>query len=275
VRQHPLLRQTILNLAIHGQLVSQHPNDESAAALLEQNDKKRQATAKQDHRADSERQTLLAAELRWSVPLSWEWCGLADLVLFIDYRGKTPAKDSQGVRLITAKNVRRGFVSLLPEEFLSERDYHAWMTRGFPKAGDVLFTTEAPMGNAAVVQLTERFALAQRVICFRSYGAANPDFLVLQILSQPFQTILQQTATGLTAKGIKAAKLKRLPVAVPPLAEQNRIVSKVNELITLCDQLESKLIASQTEKNRLLESILYHVLHEDRSGIQKQLSVQA
>ena len=73
------------------------------------------------------------------------------------------------------------------------------------------------MGNAAVVRLTERFALAQRVICFRSYGAVNPDFLVLQLRAEPFRSILDKTATGLTAKGIKAAKLKRLPVVVPPL----------------------------------------------------------
>ncbi|HEX7422797.1 MAG TPA: restriction endonuclease subunit S [Terriglobales bacterium] len=129
-----------------------------------------------------------------------------------------------------------------------------------PKEGDVLFTTEAPMGNAAVVRLPERFALAQRVICFRSYGSVNPDFLVLQLLSEPFQSILNKTATGLTAKGIKAAKLKRLPVATPALAEQLRIVVKVNELMTLCDALEAQLTAAQVEKHRLLEAILHQSL---------------
>ena len=68
------------------------------------------------------------------------------------------------------------------------------MTRGIPQEGDVLFTTEAPMGNAAVVRLKERFALAQRVINFRPYGALDPDFLVLQLLAEPFQSILDKTA---------------------------------------------------------------------------------
>ena len=65
--------------------------------------------------------------------------------------------------------MRRGLINFSPEEFLSESDYGKWMTRGLPAKGDVLFTTEAPMGNAAVVRLAEKFALAQRVICFRLY----------------------------------------------------------------------------------------------------------
>jgi type I restriction enzyme S subunit len=158
--------------------------------------------------------------------------------------------------LLTAKNVRRGQIALAPEEFLSEQDYHKWMTRGFPKPGDVLFTTEAPLGNAAVVELIERFALAQRVICFQNYGALAPAFLVLQILSDQFQVVLDKNATGVTAKGIKASKLKRLPIAVPPLAEQHRIVAKVDQLMTLVDQLEKQLRSSNTVAANLLESVV-------------------
>lgn len=254
------LRQTMLNLAVRGKLVPQDSHDEPAAAQLLASDSIREATAKKDHRADADLQTLLAAEERWDVPSSWEWRALADLVLFIDYRGQTPIKVVEGVRLITAKNVKKGFINLAPEEFLSEENYKKWMSRGFPKQGDVLFTTEAPMGNAAAVRLPERFALAQRVICFRNYGAVDSDFLVLQLLAEPFQTILEKTATGLTAKGIKAAKLKRLPVAVPSFAEQQRIVAKVDELIAICDRLEAQLTTTQTESRRLLEAVLHQAL---------------
>jgi type I restriction enzyme S subunit len=258
--QMPQLRQTILNLAVRGKVVPQDSNHESVLILLAQSDRTRQAMAKEDRRADAEPQTLLAPQDRWEVPSSWEWRGLADLVLFIDYRGKTPAKFDSGVRLITAKNVKKGFINSFPDEFLSESDYRSWMTRGFPKEGDVLFTTEAPLGNAATVRLRERFALAQRVICFRPYGAINPDFLVLQLLSQPFQSILDKTATGLTAKGIKAAKLKRLQIAVPPLSEQRCIVAKVDELLALCDRLEAQLTTAQNESRQLLESVLHEAL---------------
>jgi type I restriction enzyme S subunit len=254
------LRQAILNLAVRGRLAPQDPNDVPVTELLDASDKVRHATAKEDRRADADQQTLLAVEECWAVPASWTWRALADLVLLIDYRGKTPTKVAQGVRLVTAKNVKKGFINLAPEEFLTEANYQEWMTRGLPKKGDILFTTEAPMGNAAVVRSPERFALAQRVICFRPYGYLDSDFMALQILAEPFQAILDKTATGLTAKGIKAAKLKRLPIAVPPIAEQHRIVAKVGELMALCDQLEAQLSTTQTDSRRLLEAVLHEAL---------------
>ncbi|WP_295431858.1 restriction endonuclease subunit S [uncultured Thiodictyon sp.] len=254
------LRQTILNLAVRGRLVPQDQNDEPASTTLVKNDTNRKAIASHDRRADADAQELLAQDARWNVPASWCWRGVADLALFIDYRGKTPTKLKSGVRLITAKNVKPGVINHYPEEFISEDVYSSWMTRGIPKDGDVLFTTEAPMGNAAVVHIPGRFALAQRVINFSLYGAIDADFLVLQLLSEPFQAILSKTATGMTAKGIKAAKLKRLPLTIPPLAEQHRIVAKVDELMAVCDQLEANLTTTQTDSRRLLEAVLRDAL---------------
>ncbi|HZS47603.1 MAG TPA: restriction endonuclease subunit S [Blastocatellia bacterium] len=252
----PRLRRFILDLAVRGKLVDQDPNDTPVTGQLAHSDRVRQALSKNDHRADSNVQTLLAIEDRWQVPRTWAWRALADLVLFIDYRGQTPKKVKKGVRLITAKNVKKGFVNLFPEEFLSEDDFNAWMTRGIPRTGDILFTTEAPMGNAAIVELTDRFAIAQRIINFRPYGGVNSEFLVLQLLAQPFQFILNKTATGLTAKGIKAAKLKRLPIAVPPLTEQHRIVAKVDELMGLCDKLEAAQRERENQRDRLVTASL-------------------
>jgi type I restriction enzyme, S subunit len=266
------LRQTILNLAVRGKLVAQDPNDEPIKIALAAADRRRKEIARKDRRADAEAQELLAGEARWPVPDHWLWRGLADLVLFVDYRGNTPPKTADGVRLITAKNVRPGFISLEPQEFVSKQTYHTWMTRGFPASGDILFTTEAPMGNAAVVNLTEDFALAQRLICFQPYGAVNSDFLTLQLLSEPFQAILELTATGLTAKGIKAAKLKRLPITLPPLAEQRRIIAKVDALMALCDRLEAILAAGDGARRRLLDAVLSAALEPIQSA---DLSVSA
>jgi type I restriction enzyme S subunit len=261
----PRLRRFILDLAVRGKLVEQDPDDESVPQQLSLNDNVRNAVAQSDRRVESHRLTLLAGKERWPGPSSWEWSALADLVLFIDYRGQTPTKVERGVRLITAKNVKQGFIDRSPEEFLSEEEYHRWMTRGLPQEGDVLFTTEAPMGNAAVVRLPEHFALAQRIICLRPFGAIAPEFLALQLLSGPFQSILNKTATGLTAKGIKAAKLKRLPVAVPPLAEQHRIVTRVYELMALSDRLEAAQAERERSRNRLTAASL-HTLNNSRDA---------
>jgi type I restriction enzyme S subunit len=80
-------------------------------------------------------------------------------------------------------------------------------------------------------------------------------------MSPLFQEAVLTNATGTAVKGIKAAKLKRIRVPVPPLAEQHRIVAKVDELMALCDQLEAQLTTAQTESRRLLESVLHHALN--------------
>jgi type I restriction enzyme S subunit len=250
------LRRTILGLAVMGKLVPQDANDEEVEVSIGRNDEQRRQTARTDRRAEVDNQPLLSADDRWEIPETWTWRGLGDLFLFVDYRGKTPEKVESGVRLLTAKNVRKGKITLAPEEFLSESDYKAWMTRGFPKAGDVLFTTEAPMGNAAVVELTERFALAQRVICLQAFGAVEAAFLVLLILSDQFQNILDKNGTGVTAKGIKASKLKQLPIAVPPISEQRRIVAKVDALTNLVDQLEEQVGLSRVRAEKLSEAVV-------------------
>jgi len=256
------VRRTVLELAVRGMLVPQDPGDQPVRESLLVSDHARVETATRDRRASPQSQELLASELCWETPSTWQWRGMADLALFIDYRGKTPTKTNRGVRLVTAKNVRQGHINVAPEEFISEEEYSSWMTRGLPTIGDVLFTTEAPMGNAAVVRIADRFALAQRVIAFRLYGSVCPEFFALQIESLPFQRILDASATGLTAKGIKAAKLKRLPVAVPPLPEQRRIVAKVDELMTVCDSLEAAMSSVQSERSRLLQSLVQRALGE-------------
>ena len=250
------LRQAILTMAVEGCLVGQSEGDGDVADLLVQNDSKRCSVAGGDRRANEDLTPMLSKDLRWEVPGTWQWRSLTDLVLFVDYRGRTPRKKPRGIRLITAKNVRPWVINLDPEEFITETEYDEWMTRGLPKIGDVLFTTEAPMGNAAVVRLEECFALAQRVICFQGYGAVDPHFLVIQLLSKQWRSILEENATGLTAKGIKGAKLKRLPIAIPPLAEQRRIVEKVDRLMALVDELEAQLARSRTLAANLLEAVV-------------------
>jgi len=71
---------------------------------------------------------------------------------------------------------------------------------------------------------------------------------------------LNKAATGLTAKGIKAAKLKRLPIAIPPLREQRRIVARTDELLMLCAQLETTLASRDDTRRQLLDALLFEAL---------------
>ncbi len=224
-----VLRQTILQLAVQGRLVRQEPGDEPARAILKKLQK------------NSDYSQIDNDEIPYSLPNGWEWERLGTLTKFIDYRGKTPNKILSGIKLITAKNVRMGYLNDEPREYISSEEYDSWMTRGFPSVGDLLFTTEAPMGNVAQISITEKFALAQRVINLHPYEGIFSTYLMYAIMSPLLQTCIEEKSSGVTARGIKAAKLKLIPIPLPPLAEQHRIVTKVDALMALCDALESRL----------------------------------
>ncbi|WP_443754708.1 restriction endonuclease subunit S, partial [Agathobacter rectalis] len=101
----------------------------------------------------------------------WEQRKLIDVCDYVDYRGKTPTKTDSGVFLVTAKNVKDGYIDYgASQEYISEDDYEEVMHRGKPEIGDVLITTEAPCGNVAQVNRAD-IALAQRIIKYR--GQSN------------------------------------------------------------------------------------------------------
>lgn len=250
------LRELILELAVRGKLVPQDPSDEPASVLLERIAVEKARLVKEEGLRTSANEVVDIADEYIECPSHWKWVRLGNIAKFIDYRGKTPNKIDAGVRLITAKNIRYGYIDLIPEEFISEADYEQWMTRGFPRVGDTLFTTEAPLGNAAVIDINERFALAQRAICFQWHYSTVSRFMLIQILASPFQNQLLDNSSGMTATGVKASRLKEIPVVIPPAEEQQRIVAKVDELMALCDQLEQRSESQLAAHQTLVETLL-------------------
>ncbi|MGA7743420.1 MAG: restriction endonuclease subunit S [Polyangia bacterium] len=192
----------------------------------------------------------------FGIPEHWKWAPLGQLCRFIDYRGRTPRKTKEGVRLITAKNVRMGYIKEDPFEYIAAEEFDRWMTRGLPAYGDVLFTTEAPLGNVAQLLTRERVALAQRIITLHPIVAGiDPAYLRMALMSPLVQSTIKAKATGTTAQGIKAARLKLVPFPVPPPDEQARIVARVDALMSLLDDLEAKLRKQEQTATRLAESL--------------------
>ena len=176
------------------------------------------------------------------IPIHPDWpeMELGEVCRFIDYRGKTPKKTKSGISLITAKNVRDGFIDPDPREYIAEADYDSWMTRGIPQVGDVLFTTEAPLGNAAQVTSTDRFALAQRLIALcPNRELLIGGFLKDVLLSKCMREIILARQSGTTVYGIKASVLKEIRIPVPPLATQQAIVAEI--------EAEQMLVAANRE----------------------------
>lgn len=159
------------------------------------------------------------------IPKDWEIVPLTkQLDSIVDYRGKTPEKTEEGTFLVTAKNIKDGKICYeLSKEYVREADYEEIMHRGIPQIGDILFTTEAPLGQVANVDRTD-IALAQRIIKFRALSTVNNYYLKYWMLNEGFQQFLHSLSTGSTATGIKSSKLFLLPLVRPNIEQQNKIV---------------------------------------------------
>jgi type I restriction enzyme S subunit len=160
----------------------------------------------------------------------WKTLPLEDcMAAIIDYRGKSPEKTTFGVPLVTAKIVKGGRIEK-PEEFISEGNFDEWMQRGMPKSGDIVMTTEAPLGEVAQLD-GRKVALAQRVITLRGkHDVLDNTFLKFLLQSNPVQEELRSRATGTTVVGIRQSELRKVSLKLPPLAEQKAIAAILGSL---------------------------------------------
>jgi len=200
------------------------------------------------------------SEVEWlgEIPKDWEVLHLRRVIRsFVDYRGATPEKVPNGIPLITARNIKNGVIDFsLSQEFIREEDYASWMVRGFPEVGDVLVTTEAPLGESAQI-LEDDIALAQRIILLKAdKSRIDNDYLKYHFASTAGKGELWSRATGSTAIGIKASHLRETLITVPPsISEQQAIAS-------FLDRETAKIDALIVKKERLIE-----LLQEKRTAI--------
>lgn len=186
----------------------------------------------------------------------WEQKKLIDVCDYVDYRGKTPSKTTSGIFLVTAKNIKDGYIDYeASQEYISENDYDEVMHRGKPKIGDVLITTEAPCGNVAQVD-KESIALAQRIIKYRGHSHVMDNaYLKYYLLSPEFQSILYAKSSGGTVQGIKGSILHQQKINFPKYEEQTKIGQYLDDLDNLITLHQRKLDQLQTMKKFMLQNM--------------------
>lgn len=171
---------------------------------------------------------------------------LPDVCRFIDYRGKTPEKSDMGIPLITAKNVKDNHFSIEPREYIPTDNYDSVMTRGVPQINDVLFTTEAPLGNVCrIPPVFEKFCVGQRIITMQPFPEiVTSEYLENALLTQRFQNEMWRKSSGSTVKGIRSKELALLSIPVPEYEKQKEfsgIVQQVEAQKSLLRQSLKKL----------------------------------
>lgn len=143
----------------------------------------------------------------------------------IDYRGRTPEKSQIGIPTLSAKSVKNGQIDYSECYYISPEEYKKFMTRGFPQKGDILLTTEAPLGMVAKLDRTD-VAVAQRLLTLRGKkGVLDNDFLMYYLQSPEGQGLLKAKETGTTVTGIKQAEFRKIVIKVPNFQTQKKIAA--------------------------------------------------
>ena len=169
---------------------------------------------------------------------------LLNLCNIIDYRGKTPEKVENGLPFITAKNVRMHQMNLEPREYISKETYDKVMVRGFPKEGDVVFTTEAPLGNVCrIPHFDTEFYIGQRIVTLQT-EKLEPVYLEYALSSDDFKTKYMGKSSGSTVTGIRVRLLEQLTIPVPPMELQEQFAAFV-------EQTEKSKLAIQQSLDKL------------------------
>ena len=204
----------------------------------------------------SEKKKELIPQLRFpGFEGEWEYKKLKDITTYVDYRGRAPIKTEDGYFLVTAKNIKKGFIDYeCSKEYVAENNYSNVMSKGTPKIGDVLFTTEAPMGNVALVDNAD-IALAQRVIKFRSKEMLSNSYLLYYMLSDSFQKNISKKAIGTTVQGISGKELHQIKISITTLPEQQKIASFLSVIDEKIQQLCRKAALLKQYKKGVMQQL--------------------
>lgn len=193
----------------------------------------------------------------------WEKTKFLDLMVDLwDYRGKTPKKlgmdwgDGE-IQSLSALNIKKGFIDFDADCHLgSEKLYKTWMNKGDLEKDDIIFTMEAPLGNVALIPDDRKYILSQRVVCFKTNKKMVDNKFIFQlILSDQFQSRIEELATGTTAKGINQKSMQKIEVALPPKDEQTKIANFLSGIDQKIEVVAQQIEQAKTWKKGLLQQM--------------------
>ncbi|WP_271593234.1 restriction endonuclease subunit S [Bradyrhizobium sp. CCBAU 65884] len=258
------LRDTILMLAVRGRLVSQNPKDEVLTGSLIQRSKPRKVD---DAEVTLKVNAAESASNRGQIPISWRWMTTDNLCeSIVDCPHSTPVFVPNGVICLDTNSIKNGKLISYKVRYVSEATYFERVKRLVPRAGDVVFAREGSVGDSFIIPEGMRCCLGQRVMLFRPTTAVLPRYFSLA-LSEPSSLLrLLDLHKGIGAKHVNVSDMRKALIPLPPLAEQHRIVTKVDELMVFCDRLEASLSTAARTRRRLLDALLAEALApaEDR-----------
>jgi len=255
------LRKAILQLAVMGKLVPQDPTDEPVESLLSKIHNERK-----NLKLQSTPDIIQSPKpLGYSIPTSWRWQCLNNILVFGPTNGLSPkAVDYETpVRSLTLSATTSGKFKEQYSKFIPNNippDSDLWLCDG-----DILVqrgNTLEYVGVPAVYRgEPNRFIYPDLMMKLRMSSEMDTSFIYIAMSSEPSRDFLRSRASGTsgTMPKINQTTLKSLPIPIPPLAEQRRIVAKIDRLMALCDHLDQQIDAATGKQSALLNAVMAQV----------------
>ena len=256
------LRQKILDLAIHGKLVPQDPNDEPASVLLERirDEKERLIKEGKIKRPKKTKTTSDKPHYPYLLPEGWVWCKLEDYVLSVtDGDHQAPPKSSNGVPFLVISNISTWKIDFTNTRYVPKEYYENINEDRKAKRGDILFSVTGSYGIVVNVKTDQEF-------CFqRHIGLIKPvigqEYLSYILMSGYIKGLCDNLATGTAQKTVGLDTLRSFFIPIAPIQEQKRIVAKIKQLLLVTTALECGKNELQTAIKQVKSKILDLAIH--------------
>ena len=179
-------------------------------------------------------------EIPFDIPESWKWVRIGSLLQkLVDGTHRTPKYTTSGVPFVSVRNMSNGQLSLKDTKFISEEEHRELWSRCNPQRGDILLSKVGTTGVPAKVDTDEEFSLFVSVALLKfNNKLLDIDFLIYSILAPNFQKQCKDHTRGVGNKNWVIVDIANTTLPLPPLAEQKRIVAKLEEILPMCDKLK-------------------------------------
>lgn len=256
------LKNAILQLAVQGKLVPQDPKDEPASVLLERIKEEKEKLIKEGKiKREKPLPEIKEEEKPYELPKRWQFVRMSSLADFItDGTHQTPKYTDSGMMFLSAQNIKPFKFMPFNYKFVSDEDYIKYVKNVKPEFGDILLTrVGSNIGEAAVIDQRLDFAIYVSLCLIKTNQSYVDSRYLCLWLNSPDGTnksISNILGRGTSQGNLNLSLIRNFVIPLPPLKEQNRIVEKVNSLMSLCDELEKRIEKSKKYSEKLMEAVL-------------------
>ncbi|ELS9586420.1 restriction endonuclease subunit S [Salmonella enterica] len=248
------LRELILELAVRGKLVPQDPNDEPASVLLKRIAAEKAELVKQGKiKKQKPLPEISEEEKPFELPMGWEWTRLGSISNYGFCDKAEPEDVTPETWILELEDIEKVTSKLINKVTFAERPFKSSKNRF--SQGDVLYGKLRPYLDKVIVA-NEPGVCTTEIIPITSYGNIYPEFLRLLLKAPNFIIYANSSTHGMNLPRLGTEKAQQAVIELAPIQEQLRIVSRVDKLMSLCDQLEQHSLTSLDAHQQLVETLL-------------------